>query len=237
MSQLTYSDTLPGGRHWSMLVRRGVALELTDIAGGGNVGMVMFSALNPLERLNLPDTLKCQHTFKITAGHCLYSDMGRIFCSVIEDGHGWHDAVCGTCDADLVREKWGASTYQESRNDYLRNGRDSFLIEMAKYGLGIRDLPGNMNWFSRVTADEAGRLSLKPSPEAERSVTLRFEMDTIVCLHTCAHPLNSEKAYPRSDIRYALSRAAEPAADDVCRMACPENERGFLNNELFHLGT
>ena len=37
---------------------------------------------NPLERYNAPDTLKCQQTFRLTAGHCLYSDMGRIFCSV-----------------------------------------------------------------------------------------------------------------------------------------------------------
>ena len=64
------------------------------------------------------------------------------------DEWGWHDAASGTCNAALVRSKWGTLRYQEGRNDYLRNGRDSFLIELAKYGLGKRDLPGNMNWFS-----------------------------------------------------------------------------------------
>ena len=63
-----YSDTLPGGRHWSMLIRRGVQMTLTDLEGGGNVGMLMYNPLNFLERLNLPDTLKCQHTFKLTTG-------------------------------------------------------------------------------------------------------------------------------------------------------------------------
>ena len=88
MALIEYSDELPGGRHWSMRLRRGVALELTDILGGGNVATLMYNAENPLERLNLPDTLKCQHTFKINQGHCLYSDMGRILCSVIADDCG-----------------------------------------------------------------------------------------------------------------------------------------------------
>lgn len=236
MSLLSYSDTLPGGRHWSMLVRRGVALEMTDVSGGANVGMVMFNALNPLERLNLPDSLKCQHTFKITAGHCLYSDMGRILCSVIEDDLGWHDAVCGTCDAKLVEEKWGTSLYQHTHNKYFRNGRDSFLIELAKYGLGLRDLPGNMNWFSRVYADDDGALTLDQTNVPGARVVLRFEMDTIVCMHTCAHPLHTSSRYPRHEVNYRLYPTAAPSDDDLCRTLCAENQRGFMNNELFHLG-
>ena len=90
-----YRDILPGGRHWSFLARQGTTLELTDVEGGGNVGMLLYNPANPLERLNLPDTLKCQHTFKLTAGHCLYSDMGRIFCSITADSVGWHDASSG----------------------------------------------------------------------------------------------------------------------------------------------
>lgn len=66
-----YEDTLPGGRHWSFQIRRGVQMELTDLTGDGNVAMMMYNPANPLERLNLPDTLKCQHTFRLTRGHCL----------------------------------------------------------------------------------------------------------------------------------------------------------------------
>ena len=81
-----YIESIPGGRHWSMTVRKGVALELTDLSGGSNVGMLIYNAENTTERLNLPDSLKCQHTFKITLGNCLYTDMGRILCSVIDGG-------------------------------------------------------------------------------------------------------------------------------------------------------
>ena len=83
-----YDEELAGGTHWSFVLRRGTVLRLIDVAGGANVGMLFYNPANPLERYNMPDTLKCQHTFKLTRGHCLYSDMGRIFCSIVEDTVG-----------------------------------------------------------------------------------------------------------------------------------------------------
>ena len=101
------SDTLPGGKHWSMVMWRNSRLKLTDVEGGANVGMLFYNPLNLLERYNAPDTLKCQHTFKLTAGHCLYSDMGRIFCSVVADSFGWHDTVCGNTTKAIGRTQMG----------------------------------------------------------------------------------------------------------------------------------
>lgn len=232
-----YEDVLPGGSHWSFVANPGVQLELVDVEGGGNAAMLAYNPGNPLERLNLPDTLKCQHTFRLTAGHCLYSDMGRIFCSVVADDVGWHDASSGTCNAAIVGRKWGALTYQEARNDYHRNGRDSFLVELGKYGLGRRDFAANVNWFSRVDAADDGTMTFVPdhaSPGA--TVTLRFEMPTLVVLHTCPHPLNAAAEYPRRPIGYRLSLAEPVADDDACRLSRPENGRGFMNNYLYALG-
>ena len=234
----TYRDTLPGGRHWSFLARGGTTLELTDIEGGGNVGMLLYNPANPLERLNLPDTLKCQHTFRLTAGHCLYSDMGRIFCSITADSIGWHDASSGTCNAEIVAEKWETRDYQESRNDYHRNGRDCFLIELGKYGLGRRDMAANVNWFSRVDVTEDGDMVLAQghSPPGA-ALTLRFEMDTLVLMHTCPHPLDASPEYPRKPIEYAVGIAPPVADDDPCRLSREENGRGFRNNALYLMGT
>ena len=68
---ILYEDDIPGGAHWSFTLRRGTVLRLIDLEGGANVGMLFYNPGNPLERYNAPDTLKCQHTFKLTAGHCL----------------------------------------------------------------------------------------------------------------------------------------------------------------------
>ncbi|MDA0789909.1 MAG: urea carboxylase-associated family protein [Proteobacteria bacterium] len=232
-----YEDTLPGGRHWSFQIRRGVQMELTDLTGDGNVAMMMYNPANPLERLNLPDTLKCQHTFRLTRGHCLYSDMGRIFCSITADDVGWHDPASGTCNSALVASRWGTSSYQDERNDYIRNGRDCFLIELAKYGLGRRDFTTNVNWFSRVSVDNEGVMALAPhnSPAGSR-VALRFDMDTLVVLHTCPHPLDQTPQYPRRPIRFKLSKAPAIQDDDICLNSSAENARGFANNAIYLMG-
>src|SRR5262249_1775718 len=125
MSELIYSDTLPGGKHWSMVMRRGALLTPTDVEGGANTGMVLYNPTNLLERYNAPDTLKCQHTFKLTKGHCLYTDMGRVLCSIVEDTLGWHDTVCGNSNKVTVKRKWGEANYQSVRNDWYQNGYDS----------------------------------------------------------------------------------------------------------------
>ena len=121
-------------------------------------------------------------------------------------------------------------------NDYLRNGRDSFLIELGKYGLGQSDLVANMNWFSRVDADARGRLSLAPGYQPGTKVRLRFEMDSIIVCHTCPHPFNESPSYPETEVQIALGKAPPVGEDDFCRNSCEENTRGFTNTELYYFG-
>jgi uncharacterized protein len=227
-------SSIEGGKHWSFTVRAGTVMRLIDVEGGANVGMLFYNPYNVLERYNAPDTLKCQHTFKLTRGHCLYSDMGRIFCSVIEDSVGWHDTVCGNTNRALVDRRWGTQSYQQHRNQWTQNGHDAFLIEGGKYGLGRRDLAANVNWFSKVATDDDGALRFDAKNSAAgNEVELRFEIDTLVLLHTCPHPLNPAAVYPRAPIRYQLRQGEGALADDFCRNLRPENQRGFINTELY----
>ena len=231
-----YEDTLPGSSHWSLVMRRGTVLRLTDIAGGANVGMLLYNPNEKLERYNAPDTLKCQHTFKLTKGHCLYSDMGRIFCSIIEDSLGWHDTVGGNLSDKKLSEKYQKKTYQDAHNEWTLSGEHSFLVELAKYGLGKRDMAANLNIFSKVATDAEGNLQFVENHSApESTIDLRFEMDTLVLMHTCPHPLHPAEEYPRKPIRYQILKADPVANDDFCMNSCGENQRGFQNNALYHL--
>jgi urea carboxylase-associated protein 2 len=230
----SYETLIEGGKHWSFTMRAGWQLRLTDSQGGANVGMLFYNPQNTLERYNAPDTLKCQHTFKLTRGHCLYSDMGRIFASVTQDTVGWHDTVCGSSSPRLVEQRWGVRRYQEHRNDWYQNGLDAFLVEGGKYGLSRRDLAANVNWFSKAAVGDDGALSFDASNSgAGQFVELRFEMDTLVLLHTCPHPLNSAEEYPRRPVLMHFSQARSVAADDFCRNSRPENARGFANTEFY----
>lgn len=234
---IDYSTKLKSGSHWSLKMRRGSIMRLSDVSGGANVGMLFYNPENLLERYNAPDTLKCQHTFKLSKGNCLYSDMGRIFASIVEDSFGWHDTVSGNSHASHVEEKWGARDYQKDRNNWKQNGHDAFLVELAKYGLGEADLAANLNWFSKVVVNDQGSMQLDSSNlKADSQIALRFEMDTLVLLHTCAHPLDASETYPEKSVQIELGQAEALDEDDYCRNFRPENGRGFENNALYHIG-
>ncbi len=230
-------DEIPGGAHWSMQMRKGTVLRLIDQQGGANVGMLLYNPSNYLERYNAPDTLKCQHTFKLTKGHCLYSDMGRIFCSIIDDTTGWHDTVGANTTKDMVTEKWGEHSYQEYRNDWYLNGHDSFLIELAKYGMNARDMAANLNLFSKVAVDDEGNMFFSPdNSKAGDYIDLRFEMDTLVVFHTCPHAMNPATEYPKKPVSFQIRKADIVTPDDYCMNSRPENQRGFENTRLYNFG-
>ncbi|WP_317933377.1 urea amidolyase associated protein UAAP1 [Halioxenophilus sp. WMMB6] len=237
MPNQPYNTTIAAGGHWSLRLRRGTQMTLTDLDGGANVGMLFYNPDNLLERYNAPDSLKCQHTFKLTQGNCLYSDMGRIFASITDDSLGWHETVCGNSTPALVAERWGKRDYQHDRNDWHQNGHDAFLVELAKYGLGLADMAANLNLFSKVATDKSGDLRLEPGHSPAGShITLRFEMNTLVLLHTCPHPLDVSASYPAKPVGVRIEAAAPVSDDDYCLNYRPENRRGFANNALYHLG-
>jgi urea carboxylase-associated protein 2 len=221
---------LPVAGSLSRVCRRATELTIIDSAGGANVSALLFRADEPLERYCMPDTLKAQHVARLTAGNALYSDMGRVLASIVEDTCGWHDTISGHTTAEIVARRWGANSYQKVRNDWRRSAREAFLVELAKHGLGARDLVANINFFSKVAVEEQGGLALVTGHSAPGArVRLRFELDTLLVLWNGPHPLAPE--WRSSAVRLIL-RSAEPAGpQDVVRRACAENERGFAATE------
>jgi urea carboxylase-associated protein 2 len=186
------------------------------------------------ERYNMPDTLKAQHTAHLTHGFVLYSDMGRVLCSITQDSCGWHDPLGGYTDAAMVGKKYGELTYQQARNAWHRNTRDNLLAELEKYGLSLRDLVPNVNFFSKVVVESDGRMVFAPgNSKAGDAVTLRAEMNLLVILDTGQHPLDPNPLYAPKSVRFSISKSEPVGADDPCRLSRPENARGFINTERY----
>jgi hypothetical protein len=162
----------------------------------------------------------------------LYSDMGRVLASVTADTCGWHDTITGHTTAAIVADRWGAVSYQQARNDWRPSARDQLVIELAKRGLGERDLVGNVNFFSKVAVRDEGELAFVADHSgAGAQVTLRFELDALVVLAAVPHPLDPSTAWSPRPVRLVVEAADPAAADDPVRLACPENERGFAASE------
>ena len=233
---ILWEELLPGASTWSHVLKRGTALRIEAIEAGANVGAMMLNADNPSERLSLPDTLKAQHIARLTAGSVLYSDMGRILCSITDDTVGWHDPLGGCSDARLVDKKYGASSYQAARNGWHQNALDGFLIELAKYGLNTRDLMMNINFFSKVEVLDGGTMHfVERHAAAGSSVELRAEMNTLIVLNTCQHPMDPDPVYAPHPVKLTLKKVEAPGPDDLCRTSRPENERGFILTERYFL--
>jgi uncharacterized protein len=234
--EILFEEIVQPGATWSHVLKRGTALRITDTDGGANVGALFYNFDCPVERLNLPDTLKAQHIARLTEGFVLYSDMGRILCSVTVDTFGWHDALSGCSNAALVRAKYGEARYQEHRNQFHQNARDSFLIELAKYGLSPRDLSPNVNFFSKVVVDDDGSMHFQSCPTAPGSfVELRAEMNVLTILNTCQHPLDPNSRYEPKPVHLTIKRVPSAAPGDPCRVSRPENARGFTLTERYFL--
>ncbi len=222
---------------WSGILRRHTTLRLTDLAGGANVGLMAYNAEQPLDRLNLPDTLKALHTAKLARGHILMSDMGHALLAITADTVGWHDPLGGHGNAALVKKKYGAATYQEKRNDWYRNAHDNFLIELGKHGLGKRDLVANANFFSRLDVDAEGVMKFHLGNSAAGAhVDLRAEMNVLVVLNTCQHPLDPNPNYAPKPVKLTALKTPPPGADDFCRNFRSENQRSLILTERLFLG-
>jgi uncharacterized protein len=231
-----FEETIQPGATWSHILKRGTALRITDTEGGANVGAIFYNAENPSERYNMPDTLKAQHIAHLTRSHVLYSDMGRILCSITTDTLGWHDPLCGCANAALVAAKYGQARYQEHRNDCYKNAHDGFVIELAKYGLTVRDLAAPINFFSKVVVSDTGSMQfVSGHSRPGEYVELRAEMNVLAILNTCQHPLDPIPRYQPKPVHLSIRQVPPPLPDDPCRLSRPENERGFVLTERYFM--
>lgn len=225
---MLWETTLPAGGYTGKELRRGARLQLQDVHGDACVSMLVFNAERPVERLNVPDTIKVQWNAYLGPGKLLLSDMGRVLLSLLEDGAGTHDTFCGASTA-----RSNAQTYGDGDNWGAHpNARDRLALAAAKFGLGRKDLHPCINWFKgvRIAADGATLLECGPFAPG-RSVTLRAEMNVIVVFANCPHRLDVRGGYPVTPVRISAWRGAPTPPDDPLRNATPEGLRAFLNVE------
>ncbi|PKM24738.1 MAG: urea carboxylase [Gammaproteobacteria bacterium HGW-Gammaproteobacteria-13] len=231
-----YEELVPGGGHTSFVLKRGQLLRITDLEGGANASLLLLNAAEKSERLNLPDSLKCQHTAKLTAGHCLYSDMGRVLAAITFDTCGWHDSFGGVLNATEVQEKYGSGNYQQLRNGFFRNGVDNLLVEMGKWNLGLADLLMCLNLFSKVTVDSAGCFHFQPgNSKAGDYIELYAPMDTLVVLTALQHPMDPNPDYAPKPLQLSWHKVESDGISVLCRTSRPENQRGFHNTERLYI--
>jgi uncharacterized protein len=220
-----HKETIPGGWYWSTLLKRGEALRIDQQDGGSTLALIAWNAADTSERLNLVDTAKVQWTTALGKGRVIFSDMGRVMFSMIEDSSGAHDCLMGGSTVASNAAKYpGMKT---------RNTRDNFVLVAGKLGLDRRDIPAVLNLFAPVGIDDTGAFHWQGKRSNSGDYAeLRAEMDMLVGLSNCPHPLDPAPTYAPAPITVTRFLCEAPATDDLPRTATAEAVRGFENNDL-----
>ncbi|MGB2949696.1 MAG: DUF1989 domain-containing protein, partial [Rhodococcus sp. (in: high G+C Gram-positive bacteria)] len=108
IDELTWAETVPGGRYTSNVLARGTRLRLRDVDGSACANILLYRADAPWERLNAADTVKVPWQAYLATGHPLLSDQGRVLATIVADSSGHHDAFCGTTSQAANENKYGS---------------------------------------------------------------------------------------------------------------------------------
>tara|TARA_R110002020_G_scaffold364263_4_gene576642 strand:- start:29554 stop:30369 length:816 start_codon:yes stop_codon:yes gene_type:complete len=226
VERVVHKETIPGGWYWSTRINTNEILRVSLDQGFSTLALVAWNAVDPAERLNIPDTVKLQWTTGLGKGRVIFSDMGKVMFSIVEDSSGAHDCLMGGSTSSSNARK-----YAGSNSAGIRNTRDNLVILTSKIGLDKRDIPAALALFAPVRVDADGNFHWKPElVSPDDYIELRAEMDMIVGFSNCPHPLNPSPAYQPNPVTVTRVVAAEPAASDLCRTATAEAVRGFENN-------
>lgn len=199
---------------------------------------MLFHANQKEERYSMPDTLKAQHTSKLTTGNVLMSDNGRVMASIVEDTVGWHDPVSSYTTREQTDKKYGETSFQNQLNEWHRSSEENFAIELIRQGFEQKDMGPVVNVFSKVGYDTNGAMTFNSNHSKDGDyIVLRTEMDLVFLCSNTPHPLNPSTVYPSGLIHIEVSDAPPVAKNDPCVNHCEENKRAFENTWDFELLT
>jgi urea carboxylase-associated protein 2 len=223
-------ETIPGFWYWTYRITRGHTLRIVNDYATPGVSVFLWNAHDTSERYNAPDSVKVQWTARLGLGKLMLSDMGRVLASITADTCGLHDSIAGGSTPESNLRNYGAAG--------LRNTRDNFLLAAGKHGLGPRDLASCTTFFAPVSVDSEGRFVWQDGALKQGDyVDLRAEMDLIVALSNCPHPLSPERAPVARPIRAVVWRSPPAGENDLCRHASEEAERAFQNTGAMERGS
>jgi uncharacterized protein len=222
---LTWAETVAPGGYTHKILARGTRLRFDDPTGDACAHLVLFNALEPVERLNVADTLKIPWQAYLGANHPLLSGDGRVLATIVADTSGRHDAFCGT-----TTDAWNLMKYGDARPEGPSpSGRSQLVKAAAKHGLTRRDLPPSVSFFQGVRVASDGDLDWQGSTGAGTYIEFVAELPLLVLVANVAHPLDPRDDYVVGPLRVHAWRGRPTDASDERFTGTPELNRAYLN--------
>jgi urea carboxylase-associated protein 2 len=224
-SLLVWAETAAPGGYTHKVLARGTRLRFDDPTGEACAHVLLFNALEPVERLNVADTQKIPWQAYLGTGHPLLSGDGRVLATIVADTSSHHDAFCGTSS-----DAWNKQKYGDARPEGpTPSGRGLFVKAAAKHGLSRRDLPPSISFFQGVRVAADGRLEWAGSAGPATYVELVAELPLLVLVANVAHPIDPRPDYSVGPLQVHAWRGAPTGPADERFSSTPELHRAYLN--------
>jgi urea carboxylase-associated protein 1 len=200
------SDVIvPARAPYSAILKQGQVMKIIDLESQQAVDALFYNAQDSSERYSAQDTLAAQaaagEKFYLENGSVLLSNEGEKMVRIIADTCGFHDTCAGACSCESNTVRFGHETR------FMHACRENFLIELAKYGLGKRDLVSNVNFFMNVPIRPNGELTVDDGvSEPGGYVELLAEMDVLVLISNCPQVNNPCNGFKPTPIRIVISQ-------------------------------
>ncbi|WP_437751879.1 urea amidolyase associated protein UAAP2 [Sorangium sp. So ce1389] len=198
---LVSDEVVPARAPWAKVVRAGEVLRIIDLEGNQAVDFLAYVLADTAERYSAAETIVAQRNIFLTTGAQLRSSRGRTMMTIVGDTCGRHDTSGGACSCESNTVRYGHHT--KHQHACVEN----FLMAAAPYGLGKRDLVGNINWFMNVPVEADGTLGIVDGLSAPgKHVDLRAELDLLLLVSNCPQINNPCNAFNPTPIRAVVVR-------------------------------
>jgi urea carboxylase-associated protein 1 len=197
----TVAEHVVGARApWSGAVAAGQTLVITDLEGNQAVDFLLFDAADPALRYSAQNTIAAAGALYLSTGSILRDVEHGPLATVTADNCGRHDTIGGACSKESNTLRYGHHTW--AQHACVEN----FLHEGARWGLGKRDMTGNVNWFMNVPVEDDGALGIVDGLSAPGlEVAMRAERDVIALVSNCPQINNPCNAFNPTPIKIAVT--------------------------------
>jgi urea carboxylase-associated protein 1 len=195
---------VPARAPYSATLKAGQTMRIIDLESQQAVDALFYNAHDFSERYSSQDTLAAQAAsggkFYLETGSILLSNEGRKMLTITADTCSFHDTNAGACSCESNTVRFGHETR------FMHACRENFLVELAKYGMGKRDLVSNVNFFMNVPIRPNGELTVDDGvSEPGGYVELRAEMDVLVLISNCPQVNNPCNGFLPTPIQIIIS--------------------------------
>ncbi len=181
---------------WAYVVKAGETLRIVDLEGNQAVDCILYNPHDTDERYSAQETVTAQGNIFLTTGTKLLSTEGRAMMTITADTCGNHDTSGGACSCESNALRYGHHTRHQHACV------ENFLLAIAPFGMGKRDMTSNINWFMNVPVEADGSLGIVDGLSAPgKYVDLRAEMDTLVAVSNCPQINNPCNAFNPTPVR------------------------------------